>query len=125
MFPCAPCILCVMHHVRGSDHHRQLPPLRHMYHCKCLFPACLSCLVQGRLALPACQPRHACRISTGTSQHYARSQAGPALLRAARIYSWFHPAIYRAPGSSLRCHDGLFNHKSAVFGDRSKSKSRN
>jgi hypothetical protein len=59
MFPCAPCNLCVMHHVRGSDHDRQLPPLRHMYHGKCLFPACLCCLVQACLALPGCQPRRA------------------------------------------------------------------
>jgi hypothetical protein len=67
-----------------------------------------SCLSSARTPCSSWLPAATCRISTGTSQHYARSQAGPALLRAARIYSWFPPAIYRAPGSSLRCHDGLF-----------------
>jgi hypothetical protein len=74
-----------------------------------MFVSSLSLFFGARTPCSAWLPAATRRISTGTSQHYARSQAGPALLRAGRIYSWFPPAIYRAPGSSLRCHDGLFN----------------
>jgi hypothetical protein len=105
-FQFTPVSFLHLYSMRHTSRQQQRPDYDTCITANLLLP--VSVVILCKHALLFLATTATCRISTGTSQHYARSQAGPALLRAASIYSWFPPAIYRAPGSSLRGHDGLF-----------------